>query len=54
MGVKSITLRPGDSIVSALLIKDEEGSILTVTEKWIWKKNKNRWISITGKDQVRE
>ena len=32
MGVKSITLRPGDSIVSALLIKDEEGSILTITE----------------------
>ncbi|WP_130891872.1 MULTISPECIES: DNA gyrase subunit A [Fusobacterium] len=40
MGVKSITLRPGDSIVSALLIKDEEGSILTVTENGYGKRTR--------------
>lgn len=40
MGVKSITLRPGDSIVSALLIKDEDGSILTVTENGYGKRTR--------------
>lgn len=40
MGVKSITLRPGDSIVSALLIKDEGGSILTVTENGYGKRTR--------------
>lgn len=40
MGVKSITLRRGDSIVSALLIKDEEGSILTVTENGYGKRTR--------------
>lgn len=40
MGVKSITLRPGDSIVSALLIKDEGGSILTVTENGFGKRTR--------------
>ncbi|MDU1910324.1 DNA gyrase subunit A [Fusobacterium sp.] len=40
MGVKSITLRPGDSIVSALLIKDENGSILTVTENGYGKRTR--------------
>ena len=40
MGVKSITLRHGDSIVSALLIKDEGGSILTVTENGYGKRTR--------------
>lgn len=40
MGVKSITLRHGDSIVSALLIKDEDGSILTVTENGYGKRTR--------------
>ncbi len=49
MGVKSITLRHGDSIVSALLIKDEDGSILTVTENGYGKRTRIDEYPITGK-----
>lgn len=41
MGVKGLTLRHGDSVVSALLIKDaENGNILTITENGYGKRTK--------------
>ena len=41
MGVKGLTLRHGDSVVSALLIKDpENGRILTITENGYGKRTR--------------
>ncbi len=40
MGVKAITLKEGDSVVSAMLIKDRDGMILTMTENGYGKRTR--------------
>ena len=40
MGVKAITLKEGDSVVSAMLIKDKDGMILTMTENGYGKRTR--------------
>ena len=40
MGVKAITLKEGDSVVSAVLIKDRDGMILTMTENGYGKRTR--------------
>ena len=40
MGVKAITLKHGDSVVSAMLIKDRDGMILTMTENGYGKRTR--------------
>lgn len=40
MGVKAITLKEGDSVISAMLIKDKDGMILTMTENGYGKRTR--------------
>ena len=48
-GVKGITLREGDSVVSGLLIKNDEETILTVTENGFGKRTRVNEYPLQGR-----